>query len=1521
LALSFIIHYHTAVWNQTKDCSQPPCIFTWDNDEQPSISVVAADQMSSSEAAIPGGALVFSDESTHPMGLLAGNISESLDASGFKIDAANTIYFPNGTRIFPYGSPVAGQKEEDVDGNQITFNTTITDTVGRVIPDPHFMQNLQSTTDFSGCTGPQVTTYAWLWQVPGSNGSTNTFKFCFTNVHIFTHHFATDDGAHIEPNQDLAMMQSIVLPDNTAFTFAYSEPDANGVNWGDLVKVTLPAGGSISYTWDHPVGCQVPFGHVGSTSARLLTRTVDANDGTGPHTWNYSISQSSAKVTDPLGNDTVHTFTDFNTSCSLFETQTQYFSGSSTGGSLLKTVTTDYSWAPNPNFPSGGPPQPAMNVVPIRKTTTWPNGLVRKSEFDYDSGFTFTTAYNTSGHGIYGKQVAVREYDFGSGSPGPLLESTSIVYAWQSNGNYLTFNILNGPSSVTTNNGAGTQVAQVLNYYDETALGSSGVTVSRDTSPANGSFRGHLTTTKHWLNGSAVSTASCPVSVTNGYLTQTAAYLDSGMVSQSSDACGNATTLQYAVTPYAGAYLTSACNALNQCTTKQYNLNPGLISSVTDPNNQTTNYTYDNIGRLTNVTYPDQGQTNLYYPNPTTVEKKQLLSSATNTWTDQYFYFDGLGRANRNQRNTPSGNAYVDTAYDALGRVASVSNPYFSTSDTTYGVTQTAYDALGRPTTVTKQDGGISTASYTGTCATMTDEAGKQRKTCTDALGRLTVVWEDPNGLNYETDYQYDALGNLLRVDQKGSAPNDSTKWRTRTFTYDSLDRLLTAYNPESGTITYTYDANGNVLSKTDARGITVSYSYDALDRVTQKTFSNGDVPEQYMYDQSNDPTWAAGYAVGRLVRAGKNGGHWFSYDALGRVTSTWQCLPSDCTHGASVGAAYNLGGELVQLTYPDGAKVTYTPDSAGRMVSAVDSGNNINYVTGASYAPGGGLTAFVSGQSGTVAGITNGFMYNNRLQPCRTTASSTGQLPTTCTNLWGNLLDLEYRYNLGAGDNGNVTQIVNWRDQSRAQTFTYDSLNRLTSAQNAGTDCSQTTVNGKTEYWGNSYGYDAWGNLLQKTITKCNAENLSIAALANNQLSGYSYDAAGNMTHDATGNHNYTYDAHSQITQVDGGASSGGATYTYDAEGQRLRKDSAGSPSTEHIYFNGQIVAEKNVATGAWTDYVFFDGERVARKDPGNAVSYYFSDHLKTTDIVTDAQGNILNESDFYPWGGELQFLANDSNHYKFTGKERDAETGLDYFDARYYSNGLGRFITPDWSAVPVPVPYADLTDPQTLNLYGYVRGLPTTRADLDGHDWWDEVKGTAIGTVNFVGHAAKGIAISAIPVYGPKVVADGIVSSVTVAAQDYYNKGASGVMNEVLDQGPQGAMEIVTEAVLTGGLAASGRVDGVMPESFGAPDANVVVRGGQSEMPAAGTKFSGSQGATVEDAAQGVPHGTIRESTAGEIRKAGGSVRSKPELTRNGTMNKKHVNVKEGTNKPSTFSQPKPNPVPKKDRIDGGK
>jgi RHS repeat-associated protein len=118
---------------------------------------------------------------------------------------------------------------------------------------------------------------------------------------------------------------------------------------------------------------------------------------------------------------------------------------------------------------------------------------------------------------------------------------------------------------------------------------------------------------------------------------------------------------------------------------------------------------------------------------------------------------------------------------------------------------------------------------------------------------------------------------------------------------------------------------------------------------------------------------------------------------------------------------------------------------------------------------------------------------------------------------------------------------------------------------------------------------------------------------------------------------------------------------------------------------------------------------------------------------MVVSAAGAIENESEFYPFGGELQFSASDpANHYKFTGKERDAESGLDYLGAREFSSTLGRFTIPDWSSAPTPVPYAKLADPQSLNLYSYVENNPINGIDPEGHMGMS----VAMSTIDFGRH-----------------------------------------------------------------------------------------------------------------------------------------------------------------------------------------
>lgn len=322
---------------------------------------------------------------------------------------------------------------------------------------------------------------------------------------------------------------------------------------------------------------------------------------------------------------------------------------------------------------------------------------------------------------------------------------------------------------------------------------------------------------------------------------------------------------------------------------------------------------------------------------------------------------------------------------------------------------------------------------------------------------------------------------------------------------------------------------------------------------------------------------------------------------------------------------------------------------------------------------------------------------------------AGSGTVPSYCsdnTNT-GNVLDFTYGFSLGSGNNGNVTSITNNINNARNQSFTYDELNRIKTA------VTQATTG---QYaWGLSFAYDPWANLQTASVTQGSAPALSQTALGNNRLSGYSYDAAGNMLSDGT--NTFTYNAENQMTTA------AGVAYNYDGNGNRVQKATINTPPTPptpfKLYWYGagsdplnETDAAGNTNNSNFNEYLFFGGKRIARRDSDNNVNYYFSDHLGTARVVTNSTGTIQDDSDFYPFGGERSYLSSSGNNYKFTGKERDAESGLDDFGARYLSSSLGRFTSPDSTS------YSKSMNPQSLNLYAYAFNNPLIYVDPSGHE-----------------------------------------------------------------------------------------------------------------------------------------------------------------------------------------------------------
>ena len=224
------------------------------------------------------------------------------------------------------------------------------------------------------------------------------------------------------------------------------------------------------------------------------------------------------------------------------------------------------------------------------------------------------------------------------------------------------------------------------------------------------------------------------------------------------------------------------------------------------------------------------------------------------------------------------------------------------------------------------------------------------------------------------------------------------------------------------------------------------------------------------------------------------------------------------------------------------------------------------------------------------------------------------------------------------------------------------------------------------------------------------------------------SYDSAGNLFNDSySGQGQRTYDAENRIVAAQD-IYSGWSYYTNDAGGNRVRRK-IGNDETWQIYgIGGELVAEyaANASPSSpQKEYGYRSGQLlVTATNTTNDIQWLVTDQLGTPRMIFDKTGSLAGTKrhDYLPFGEELYagigsrstalgYCASDSVRQKFTLKERDIETGLDYFKARYYSSAQGRFTSAD-------APFADQrqTDPSSWNSYAYVRNNPCNRTDPNG-------------------------------------------------------------------------------------------------------------------------------------------------------------------------------------------------------------
>ena len=1088
-------------------------------------------------------------------------------------------------------------------------------------------------------------------------------------------------------------LKTIVDPVGLRTTLAYDAA-------GKLRTVTDPAGRVTTFTVN---------------AGGDLTQVVDPDGAVSQY--GYQGHRITGQV-DPRGNATTVTYDGFG----------RFVSESLPGALGTVTVVAGETVGLLAPGGSGTLPMPAT----YRGTVTDPNGRTATLSFD-------TMSHPTSALNAQGKQTSYTYNERGrvATATDPLSRTTAFEYDERGNVTKLTRHDgtyteiaydpqFSRPTRVRDFRGNVTTYAldakgNVTRRTDPD-LGYEDVTYKLDGQPATATDRGGRTTTFAYDIRGRLTTITYPGT---GTPQTKIAYSTAGDPTRVTDELGHAVTFTY---DNAGRLKTAqdpAQAAAGKRTTFTYDPS-GNPTRIEDANGHATTFAYDARDRLVAVTEPvHQGtgkRTTLVYDGMNLVGVVDPLSHGVT------YAYDEVNRLTKTVDALGNTTTYV---YDNAGQLQSVIDP--RNNRTTF-----TYDAVGRLKSETLPGTlpgpwGYPTAVVTnyaydgnGNLTSVTDPLGHATATTFDTLNRPVAVARQADwSTTLRTTFTYDAVGNRTVV-------QDGLDHRT-TVAYDVRNRPVAETRPAGGgTTTFTYDLAGRLTGVKDPVGNLTSYTYDTADRLTVATDPLGK-RTTHAYDPVGNRTTTTD-RLGRIRQ--------FAYDADDRlVTEAWKPVGGGATI-RTVTWTYDDAGRLTAVKDPD-SQYAYAYDNADRLTGVDNAGSPGMPSVALTYAydPAGNRTAVQD----SLGGLTS-YAYDVRNWLTDITQSGTGVAAKR----------VDFAYDAA----GRRTGLTRFSDLAGTATVlvtanTYDDADRLT-------NLTHKTAGGTTRA---SYGYtlDAAGRLTGEARTWTTSggtasDTVGYGYTNDDQLTGVTHSngsfAAESFGYDANGNRNtagygtttgnrlaaapgftYAHDAEGNRTSVTETATGKITTYAYDHRDRMTGatiKDASGSVLARTTYTYDALDRRIKVAAGANVLKVVYDGpavildfnggnaevarylqgpaidEVLARETgTGNTVAWYLQDRLGTVRDIANNSGAIVDHLGYDAFGAvTIETDPGYGDRFKFTGRELDPVTGLQFNRARWYDAAAGRFLSED----PIGFGGGD------ANLYRYVGNRPAIATDPTG-------------------------------------------------------------------------------------------------------------------------------------------------------------------------------------------------------------